>query len=177
MMLKLLLVPAALVAVFLGYIALQSRNYVISREIVIALPPEKIFPFISQPKLVHEWSPWLEQDPGLQMVYSGPSDGIGAKSSWDSRGKMGTGSATVIESVLNQRVQTQLDYTKPFEMSQVAEIVLKPTSGGTMVTWSVQGKSGFMARVMCSFMSMDKMVGDQFVKGLNTLKSRIEAKK
>lgn len=46
------------------------------------------------------------------------------------------------------------------------------------MTWSVKGKSPFIARVMCalSFMNMDKYVGGMFEKGLLRLKNMVEKK-
>ena len=61
-------------------------------------------------------------------------------------------------------------------MSQLAEITLSPTTDGTMVRWSVTGKNTFIGRLFCLFMNMDKMVGDQFEKGLAKLKNIVEKK-
>jgi hypothetical protein len=39
------------------------------------------------------------------------------------------------------------------------------------------GKNGFLGKAMCMFMSMDKMVGGDFEKGLANLKAAAEGKK
>jgi len=44
-----------------------------------------------------------------------------------------------------------------------------------VVTWSMTGKNNFMAKAIHLFMNMDKMVGDQFEKGLAQMKSVVEA--
>ena len=36
------------------------------------------------------------------------------------------------------------------------------------------GKNPFMCRLMGTFINMDKMVGDNFMKGLSDLKTRVE---
>lgn len=41
----------------------------------------------------------------------------------------------------------------------------------TVVTWSMSGKNNFIARAFCLFVNMDKMVGGEFEKGLENLKS------
>lgn len=51
------------------------------------------------------------------MTYSGPEEGVGAVSSWESPGQMGTGRAEVVESNLNQNVKTKITFTKPMETS------------------------------------------------------------
>ena len=110
------------------------------------------------------------------MNYSGPEGGLHSKSSWDSKGRMGTGEALVVESIANQAVKTQLTYTRPFQMSQLAEISLSPVSGGTKVRWSVSGRSGFFFRLIGIFMDCDKMIGGEFEKGLLKLKTQVESK-
>lgn len=163
------------IAGFLLFVAIQPADYTISREIVIAAPAEKIFPHINNSEKANAWMPWAEEDPNVKMNYSGPAEGVGSISSWDSPGKMGTGNAEVVESVQNQVVKTKLTYTKPMEMTQLAEISLSPTaSGGTNVRWSVSGKNSFVGRIFCIFMNMDKLVGGMFEKGLARLKTSVE---
>jgi hypothetical protein len=178
MLKKIALSLAVLVAVFLGYVALQSPKYEISRQVTINAPAEKIFPYLNNSKLAEQWAPWMEEDPGVKMTYSGPDSGVGSKASWDSEGKLGTASATIVESVPNQRVGIQLEYVKPMTMSQYAEYIVQSNSGPagqeTTVTWKVRGENSFVGRLMCTFMNMDKMVGGMFEKGLMKLKSITE---
>lgn len=170
----LILLVLALIGL-LTYVAKQSPEMVITREIFIKAKPEVLFPHINNSKKSNEWMPWMESDPHVKMIYSGPEEGLGSTSSWDSIGRMGKGNAVVIESLPNKLVRTQLTYTRPMEMSQVAEITLSPSEDGTIVCWSVTGKNNFVGRLFCLFMNMDKMVGGQFEKGLGKLKNKIES--
>ncbi len=163
-------------ALFFTYIALQPPDYTIVREMKINASPEAIFPLINNSKKADEWMPWKDSDPSVKMTYSGPEEGVGSKSDWDSTGSMGTGSALVVESVPNERVKTQLTYTKPMEMTQTAEITLTPDNNATIVRWSVVGKNNFVGRLFCFFIDMDKFVGGEFEKGLSKLKTMTEAK-
>lgn len=165
---------ALIVGVFLGYVAMQSPDYVISRELEINAPAEKIFPYLNNSKLALQWSPWTEVDPKAKMNISGPEAGTGSRTYWDSEGDLGTGSATIIESNANQNVKIKLEYVKPFQMVQEAEYVVKPAGDKTVVTWLVRGSSPFLARVMCTFFNMDKHVGANFEKGLSNLKTLVE---
>ncbi len=162
------------IAVFLGYVAVQSPVYVISREITINAPVEKIFPYLNNSKLAEKWGPWLEVDPSAKMVYSGPDSGIGSRASWDGGKQLGTGSATIVESVPNERVGIKLEYIKPMTMIQDSVYAVKSLGGQTTVTWRVTGTNAFLSRVMCVFMDMDKMVGGMFEKGLSNLKKLME---
>lgn len=162
---------------FLGYVALKSPDYVIERQVIIGASADKIFPLMNSSKLAEKWGPWLEADPEAKMNYSGPDTGVGAKTSWDSKGQLGTGSATIIESVPNEKVGIALAYTKPFEMTQHSDYLLKGAGNQTSVTWRVTGKNNFAGRLMCTFANMDKMVGGMFEKGLSNLKRLVESNK
>lgn len=177
MLKKILIVVGLLVVGFLIYVAVQPSEFVVSRELAINAKPEDVFTHINNSKKSNEWMPWAESDPTAEMVYSGPEEGIGSTTSWDSTGQMGTGKAVVVESVANQMVKTQLTYTKPMNMTQLAEISLTPVNEETVVKWTVSGKNTFIGRLFCVFFDMDKMVGDQFEKGLSNLKKIVESGK
>jgi len=161
------------IAAILVFAAVKSGEMNVSREIVIATSPESLFPYINNSQKSYEWMPWAEGDATIDIKYSGPAEGLGAKSEWTGK-EMGVGSSEVVESVPNQVVKTKLDYTKPFVMSQLAEITLTPTEGGTRVKWSVSGHSNYLFRLMSVFVNCDKMIGGEFEKGLNKLKSMAE---
>ena len=59
--------------------------------------------------------------------------------------------------------------------TSTAEFSFKPEGNQTTVTRSMAGKNNFIAKAMCLFMNMDKMVGGQFEKGLAQLRSITEA--
>lgn len=171
---KILLLLLAIVAGFLGYIGLQPPTYLVYREVTINAPPEIIFPLINNAKLMNTWNPWMEIDPDVKITFSGPEEGVGAKTSWTGGKNLGTGSATVSEVVPNISVKTKLEYVEPHTMTQVAEISLKPSGSQTLVRWSVSGENVFIGRIFCFFMNMDKMIGDTFEKGLGKLKNITE---
>lgn len=158
----------------LAIAALQSSKFHIEREIIIHATPEKIFPYINNSELANEWMPWQSTDPDAKMSFSGPSAGVGSTTRWDSPGRMGTGEAKVVESVENQFVKTQLSYTRPMAMSQLATVSLAAADSGTRVRWEVDGNNTFPGRVICLFMNMDKMVGGEFEKGLKNLQAKVE---
>jgi uncharacterized protein YndB with AHSA1/START domain len=164
----------AIVVVFLGYAGTRSPDYRVSREVTINAPVEKVFPYLNNSKLSEKWGPWAEMDPASKMEYSGPESGVGARTSWDSKTDLGTGSATIVESVPNQRVGIRIEYTKPMQMIQDSAYIVKASGNQSVVTWSVTGKNSFLGRVMCMFMDMDKMVGGMFEKGLSKLKGIVE---
>lgn len=173
---KIILSLLAIVAVFLVYVALQSPHYEISRQITVQAPVEKVFPYLNSPRLSDQWAPWPELEPETRMVHSGPETGVGARTDWADGKELGTGSATIVESVPNERVAVRLEYVKPMQMVQNSEYLLQSNGAETTVTWKVTGENNFLGRLMCSFMNMDKIVGGLFERGLAKLKTVVETK-
>lgn len=160
-----------------GYAALKSDEFVVKREILIQAQPEAIFPYLDSSQKADEWMPWKDEDPTAVMEYSGPEKGVGSISNWSSSGRMGVGSAEVVEVQPNLSVKVKITYTKPMQMSQISDFILTKMDQGTQMTWTVSGKKSFFARLMCllTFMDAEKYVGSMFEKGLNKLKSKVEA--
>ena len=174
MLMKVFIALAVVLGGFLTYVAVQPTQMMVARELVVNASPQTIFPHINHSKKANAWMPWQDSDPEATMTYSGPEEGVGSKSSWNSKGKMGTGEALVTESIVNQVVKTKLTYTKPFQMSQLAEMSLTPATGGTSVKWAVSGHNNFFFRMIGVFMDCDKMIGSEFEKGLLKLKNIVE---
>ena len=128
-----------IVGIILGYAATKPSEFTISRELTMHASAETIFPYINNSKKMDSWNPWSDFDPSVKMNFSGPEEGVGASTFWEGGKKLGTGSATVIESVANSKVVTKLVYTKPFEMNQTAEMLLTQSGDQTTVKWSVSG--------------------------------------
>lgn len=171
---KVLIGLVLVIALLFGYASTLPSEMKISRELLIRAKPEAIYPYINHSRKMNEWMPWSESDPEAKMLYSGPELGIGSTTSWDSKGNMGTGQAVIVESIPNRSVKTQLTYTKPMKMEQLAEVSLTPAEGGTVVRWSVNGHSPLISRIFCIFMDVDKTVGGEFEKGLANLKRIVE---
>ena len=53
-------------------------------------------------------------------------------------------------------------------------LTLAPAAGGTAVTWAMQGENRLVGKLISVFMSMDRMIGDQFETGLANLKALAE---
>jgi hypothetical protein len=52
---------------------------------------------------------------------------------------------------------------------------LEPRGTATDVTWHMEGTNGFVGKAMSLVMSMDRMIGDEFAKGLAALKAQVES--
>ena len=69
----------------------------------------------------------------------------------------------------------RLDFLKPFKGTNIADFTFKPEGDQTVVTWSMSGKNNFVTKAVGLFINCDKMCGDQFEKGLASLKTIAEA--
>jgi hypothetical protein len=72
-------------------------------------------------------------------------------------------------------VVIRLEFLKPFEATNTATFSFAPAGAGTKVTWAMDGNNTFIGKAMSLFVSMDKMIGGDFERGLSALKSVAEA--
>lgn len=172
-----LIVVAAVVAVFLVVVALQPADFRIQRTALIAAPAQVVFAQVNDFRKWLAWSPWEKMDPALKRTYEGPPAGTGAKYAWQGNKKVGEGQMTITGSRPGELVRIKLEFFKPFAATNTAEFTFKPEGGGTAVTWSMTGHNNFMAKAVSLFMSMEKMVGGQFEQGLAQMKSVVETKR
>ena len=70
----------------------------------------------------------------------------------------------ILEAAPASRVLIKIDFEKPFQAHNQVDFALTSEGGGTRVVWSMTGPQAFMMKVMCLFMSMDRMVGGDFEK-------------
>ncbi|OFZ28305.1 MAG: hypothetical protein A2622_04175 [Bdellovibrionales bacterium RIFCSPHIGHO2_01_FULL_40_29] len=176
---KILVAVIFLLVGLIIYAAVLPAAYLIKRDVTINATPEIVYPYLVSTRKADMWMPWKEIDSKVKNTYSGPAEGVGSTSSWESSGQMGVGKAEITEAVPNQSVKVKITYTKPMEMSQNSEFILTPKDSQTTMTWTVTGESPFIARLMCilTFRNMDSYVGGMFEQGLNKLKVMIEGTK
>ena len=177
-MLKIIGIIAGLVAIVvigvLAYAATLPDTFRVQRSVSIKAPPEKIFPLINELKTMNEWNPFAKQDPTIRLTYSGPASGKGAANDWDSDGQAGKGRLEITDSAPPSQVTMRLDMIKPMEGHNTIVFALQRQAGSTDVTWSMTGGYPYIAKVMCVFFSMDRMIGGEFDKGLAGLKVMAE---
>jgi uncharacterized protein YndB with AHSA1/START domain len=165
---------AAVILILVLIIAMQPPDFRIARSATIAAPPAVIFPHVNDLKKMDVWSPWLKFDPNARITHEGPPAGTGAIEMWDGNKNVGAGRMTVLDSRPNELVRLKLEFFRPFKGTNTAEFIFKPESGGTTVTWTMMGEKNFITKAMGLVMSMDKMIGGNFEKGLAELKTIAE---
>jgi hypothetical protein len=175
MLLKILIVLAVILVVLLVVAAQRSDYFRVERSISVSASPAAAFTQVNDFHKWEAWNPWAKLDPAMKETYGGAPAGVGASYSWTGNGKVGTGRMTLTESRPFESIKIKLEFQKPFAATNTAEFTFKPDGNQTIVTWGMSGKSNFICKLMGLFMSMDKMIGRQFEKGLADLKSAAEA--
>jgi hypothetical protein len=107
----------------------------------------------------------------MQQAYEGAPAGSGAIYRWAGNKEAGEGRMTITESRPNDLVRIKLDFVKPFAATNTAEFTFRPEGNQTAVTWCMTGENNFIAKAAHLFMNIDKMIGEQFAKGLADLKA------
>jgi Polyketide cyclase / dehydrase and lipid transport len=122
-----------------------------------------------------EWSPWEDLDPALDREYSGPDSGVGARYAWEGNRKAGKGNMEIVGSQ-PEHVELRLVFEKPFKATNRVDFELAPAGdASTQVTWRMSGTQKGLAALFGKVISMDRMVGKDFDKGLERLKARAES--
>ena len=175
MFVKIAIVVVVIVAVVLLVAATRPNTIRIQRSVVIDTPAQKVFAMVND---FHNWPRWAPQDredATMQRSFTGSASGAEAISDWQSRGSAGAGRMSITVSVPYSQVVVETDFRKPFVAHNVNEFVFEPVGIGTKVTWTMTGQNLFVMKVMCLFVSMDRVMGSHFESGLRNLKAASEA--
>ena len=175
MLIPVLITLAVVVVLFVIVVTLRPNDFRVSRSLKMAVSAARAFEEVNDLHRMNAWNPWLKLDPALQQTYEGAEAGVGAIYSWDGNNKVGAGRQTVIESRPSDLIRFKLEFFRPFAGINEVDFTFVPDGNQTLVTWNMAGKSNFICKAMGLFMSMDKMCGDSFKKGLADMKLIVEA--
>jgi hypothetical protein len=164
----------AVVAALCIVIARRPNEFRVARSATMAAPASAIFAQVNDFHNWDAWSPWAKMDPNAKNTFEGPASGEGAKFGWSGNNKVGEGRMQIVESRPYELVRIKLDFIRPFAGTNDVEFVIQPQRDQTRVTWSMSGKTPFVMKAIGLFMNCDKMVGDQYDKGLANLKAIVE---
>ncbi len=175
MFVRSLMTLAILLALFASFVALQPADFRITRSTVVDAPPQAVFELVNDLHRWEAWSPWAKLDPAAVKSYEGPPAGLGAASTWSGNDEIGEGRMMITQSRPFELVQLSLEFKRPMQATDAAELVFTPEGAHTRITWSMYGKRNFVAKAFGLFMNVDKMVGGQFETGLRQLKTLAES--
>lgn len=171
---KILLALLIAIVALLGYAATRPDTFHVERSITIGAPPDVVFPHVASFAAWRDWSPWAKIDPGMHEELGGTDGAVGSTYSWSGNSKVGKGRMTITALEAPSRVGVKLEFFEPLQDTSDVTFTFVPTGDGTRVTWAMDGPMTYPAKVMCLFVSMDRMIGGDFEKGLADLKTASE---
>ncbi|HTO79706.1 MAG TPA: SRPBCC family protein [Methylocystis sp.] len=162
-----------------GVIALASLKpnvFSVSRSAVIDAPAESVFARLVDFHAWKDWSPWARLDPNAKESFEGPESGVGSSMAWSGNRKVGAGKMTILECVRDELLRLKLDFERPLRGTRAASFELRPEGDATRLTWTMNGRNDFQAKLFSLFVDLDKLIGGDFEQGLANLKALVEEK-
>jgi hypothetical protein len=171
-----LIAIAAVVALFVIFVATRSGEFRFERTAVMNAPAEACFEQVNDLRNWDAWTPWNKFDPDAKHTLEGPPAGVGAVSKWSGNNKIGEGTMTIVESKPAELVRLKLQFIRPMKQTNTGEFTFKSTGPDrTTVTWSMSGRNGFMGKAFHLFVNCEKMIGGEFENGLASMKRIVES--
>jgi hypothetical protein len=149
-------------------------GYTVERGITVNAPSHLVHGLVQDFHLWPQWSPWEDVDPDLQRTYTGPVIGVGSRYAWTGNRKAGTGSMEMTR-VTPEQIDITVEFVKPIKATNRTAFVFEsPSESETRVLWRMSGEHRGLMGVMGRVMSMDRIIGPDFEKGLARLKAVAE---
>lgn len=149
-------------------------DFEVVRSITVNAQQARVHALVDDFHAWRGWSPWEGIDPLMERTYSGPDHGPGAFYSWSGNRKAGAGSMQITSSSPD-RVELVLSFLKPFKATNEVWFELVPVADATVVTWRMRGRTNGLMTVLSPVIPMDRLVGRDFEKGLDQLKTLAES--
>jgi hypothetical protein len=109
----------------------------------------------------------------MKVQYTGAPSGKGAGMTWQSDDpNVGNGSWKITNAVENESLDVAMDFGD--QGGATSFFRLKPNGGKTKVTWGFDTDAGNNPLMRWFGLLMDKMVGSEYAKGLDSLKQMLE---
>jgi uncharacterized protein YndB with AHSA1/START domain len=144
----------------------------VARSVVTNAPESAVFPYLTNLHHFKEWSPWAARDPQLQLTYSGPDSGKGARVDWVSQVRsIGTGSMEITNADPNKTIELAVNFNG---LDGTSGFDIAPSGSGSKVTWTFGYDSGSSPLKRWKALALDGFVGAEYRAGLDKLKARMD---
>lgn len=169
---RILIGVIALLLLFAAVGLALPSHFRVERSVTIAATADKVYALIAAPREWKRWTVWNQRDPNMQVEYSGPEAGRGARWSWRSPTE-GNGEMEFTEAVPGRQLAYRLSFPE-LGMQSKGVLRLEPQVGGVRVRWSNEGEMGANPVNRWFGLFMDRLVGPDFEAGLANLKRLAE---
>lgn len=147
----------------------------VERSITVNKPKAEVFAYLKNLKNQSTWGPWAKKDPAMKQEYRRTDGTVGFVSSWSGNSEVGEGEQEIKKITEGERIDTELRFKKPFEVTNNAYIITESAGdNATNVKWGFTGSLPRPMNIMLLVMDMDKEVGKDFAEGLSNLKTLLE---
>jgi hypothetical protein len=173
---KILLAIAILIGLVLITAIFVKKDMHAEREIKINKSKAEVYGYIKYLKNQNTYSKWATMDPNMKTDFRGTDATVGFVSAWESaKDDVGKGEQEIKAIKEGERIDYELRFMEPME-SKAAAYMITEAAGETQtkVKWGFNGRVNYPFNIMCLFMDMEKMVGDDFETGLQRLKTNLE---
>ena len=162
------------IAVVLVIAATRPDTFRVARSTRIKAPPEAIFPLIEDFRNWSAWSPYETRDPAMKRSFGATTRGKGAEYAWEGNRNVGSGRMEITHSSAPSKLALDLHMLTPMKADNAVEFTLAPQGDATDVTWAMDGRVPYFAKIVHMVIDMDRMVGRDFEAGLAKLKAATE---
>lgn len=169
----LLLIIAGLIII--GLIA--PKEFSMRRSILIHADRTTVYEILADFNRMIEWSPWAKLDPNCTYEYAGKAGEVGHSYTWKGNKDVGSGKMILTQVIPNEKLSFDLKFLEPFESESNGDWILKDSANATLLSWTFHTRYSFVSSIFMFFMDMDKMLGADYEKGLESLKEIAENSK
>ncbi len=168
----LMLIGLLVVILILGLFG--AKSYHVERSVIIQAPKNVVFHHVKYWRNWQAWSPWAEMDSTITVTIAGTDGEVGSKFQWKGR-RAGSGEMITTSIKEDDEIAFHLRFIKPWESTSNGYLRLSELGDKTKLTWAFYGQSPFPWNFITLFISMDSMIGGDFERGLEKLKSIIQS--
>jgi Polyketide cyclase / dehydrase and lipid transport len=171
-----LIIILCIVAIPFVIALFTSNQFKLEREITINKPKQEVFNYLKYLKNHDTFAVWMTFDPNMKREFTGTDGTVGFTSAWEStHKKVGSGKQTLKGIKDGEEVDMEIQFIKPWENRADAYLKTEAMSDNqTKVKWGFYNTVKYPMKVMRVFMNMEKMIGNDFDKGLARLKEVME---
>jgi effector-binding domain-containing protein len=169
---KLLYGVAALIALLVVIGFALPRTHEVQVSIEIHAHPATVFALLNDFRRHELWSPLVDSDPNVRMLFSGNENGVGATMSWDGA-IVGSGTQTIVESKPYDRIRIVVNPGEPGEAE--SRFDLAAGTGTTIVSWRFEADYGTNIAARYCAAILGRIVARDYESGLANLKELAES--
>jgi effector-binding domain-containing protein len=167
----LIILCIALVVISIGFIL--PRKIHVERSLLLNASQKTVFNQVNILKNWVKWSPWLQMDTNLRLIYTGPESGVGAKVKWMSSDKsVGSGNVSIVSSVLPDSVEVVFDFAE--KGKSTGKYLFRKENNGTNVTSSLESDLGLNPMSRWIGLFSDHLIGPDIEQGLFNLNNLVQ---